>query len=344
MNNSPLVSFCMSTYKRPDILRAQLKKILLQQYENFEIIISDNDTDASAKNIAEEIGDTRIKYFTNAENLGMVKSFNKSIARSSGEYIVMITDDDPVYPEMLKTLIELKNSYPGYGVYAGCGDLIVENTYAADTVKRSEGVNSLLLKTIPENSFIKMNKDEIAGAYLDGLFSTTYLLWSCAIIKREIVIEIKGMPDYGSELLTDHAYIIAACSFEGLFFINKALGGQVVHGENFGYNFLKLKEKYINTPVLFYNYLRNILYNNPNWGSIEKKIWNFAGRGWVEYSMMLFYIVRKDKRLKAEFFKAFRLAFSNKNIHKWKYKFYLKVYFKKLFFFLLKIKQLISNK
>src|SRR2546422_6918663 len=44
------------------------------------------------------------------------KSFNKSLERSSGEFIVMITDDDPVYPEMLQTLYDLSVNYPGYGL------------------------------------------------------------------------------------------------------------------------------------------------------------------------------------------------------------------------------------
>jgi len=334
----------MSTYKRPAILKEQLKNILLQEYTHFEIIISDNDTDASAKAVAEEIADPRIKYFTNEVNLGMVKSFNKSVERSSGAYVVMITDDDPVYPDMLSTLIALRNTHPGYGVYAGCGDLIIENEFAAKTLKQNEGTNSSILKDIPEGSFIEMQKDKITEAYLDGLFSKTYLLWSCAMIRREIILKIKGMPDYGSELLTDHAFMIAASSFEGLFFINRSLGGQVIHGENFGYNFSKLKEKYVSTPSLFYEYLKTFLSDRPDWKVIEKKIWDFAGRGWVEYSMMLYYSLRENKELRSAFFKAFHLAFANNNIHKWKYKFYLKVYFKGLFNLLLKIKHIGSGK
>ena len=53
----------------------------------------------------EVINDVRFKYFNNEKNLGMKKSFNRSLDRSSGEYIVMIADDDPVYPDMLESII-----------------------------------------------------------------------------------------------------------------------------------------------------------------------------------------------------------------------------------------------
>ena len=49
MSNTPLVSFCMSTYKRGEILYETLLSIKRQTYTNFEVIISDNDVDAAGK-------------------------------------------------------------------------------------------------------------------------------------------------------------------------------------------------------------------------------------------------------------------------------------------------------
>ena len=49
----------------------------------------------------------------------MKPSFNKSIERSSGDFIVMIADDDPVYFDMLETLINLYIKFPLKGMYMG---------------------------------------------------------------------------------------------------------------------------------------------------------------------------------------------------------------------------------
>ncbi|MCF3108491.1 glycosyltransferase family 2 protein [Niabella sp. CC-SYL272] len=335
----PLVSFCMSTYKRPDLLYNQLHCILEQTYPHFEIVISDNDTEQSGKQAVEKINDPRVKYFPNNANLGMVASFNASIGRSNGEFIVMITDDDPAYPHMLTDLVALLNQHPGYGVYGGCGDWMVENEFAAKTLHLPVGKTTHLLKTMQEDEVKLMPADQFAAAYLNGFFSTTFLLWSCLMVERSILLEIKGMPNYGSELLTDHAFVIAAGSKKGMAYQNKAMGGQVVHGDNFGYNIFKLRDKYIHTPQWFYDYLALQLNQRSDWQALVPKIWNFAGRSWVEYTLL---VARANtgKDQKKELNKLIPEAFKNKNIHKWIYKFYLKYYFPSLFNILLSVKKI----
>lgn len=338
MATTPLVSFCMSTYKRPEQLRKQLREILLQEYTNIEIVVSDNDPECSGKEPSFSLNDSRIKYFSNVENLGMVKSFNKSIERSRGDYIIMVTDDDPVYPDMVKVLIDLALKFPGYGVYAGCGDWIVETDFSAQSLKEKVGAKSTTIKGMPENAVIEVAAQELPSKYLDGVFSKTFLLWSCCIVERSIIEQIKGMPDYGSELLTDHGYMVAASSKKGMVFINKALGGQSIRGDNFGYNFERIKGKYLATPGLFYSYLKPHLQVFPNWNEIENKLWTFIGRAWVEYSLMIFRSLKAEKKDTNDFFELFRQVFSNPNLKKWKLKFYLKAYFGKLFMLLLKLK------
>src|ERR1044072_1080011 len=90
----PKVSFCFTTFKRHDYLQSTLQSVKNQTFPDFEVIVSDNDPEQSGKQIVESF-DARFKYFPNNENLGMKKSFNKSLERSSGEFIVMIADDDP---------------------------------------------------------------------------------------------------------------------------------------------------------------------------------------------------------------------------------------------------------
>jgi glycosyltransferase involved in cell wall biosynthesis len=338
MTATPLVSFCMSTYKRPVQLKEQLQRILSQVYSNIEIIVSDNDPDCSAKEPSESLNDPRIKYFANVENLGMVKSFNKSVERSSGDFVVMITDDDPVYDDMAKTLVDLSIQFPGYGVYAGCGDWIVETEFSAQSLKEKVGVRNTVIKTMQPGEVIKTGGKDFPSTYIEGILSHSFLLWSCCIVERSVIMQIKGMPDYGSELLTDHAYMIAASSKKGMVFINKALGGQSVRGDNFGYNFEKIKGKYLSTPKLFYDYLKSHLQVFDNWKETEEKLWKFIGRGWVEYSLMIYRSLKEKKQDTKEFFTFFNKAFSDPHLRKWKLKFYLKAYFRRLFRLLIKLK------
>ncbi len=343
METSPLVSFCMSTYKRPVMLREQLQRILQQKYDHFEIFISDNDTEESGRVIAEGFADPRIRYFANGSNIGMVESFNNSIWKSTGEYIVMIADDDPVYPDMIEVLMDARDKHPGYGVYAGCGDWIVETEDAARSLNEKVGTKSTLLADHAPGSIIVTEGNEFPVKYLNGLFRHTFLLWNCCMVERKVISTVKGMPNYGSELLTDHAFLLAIGSQNGLVFINKALGGQSVRGDNFGYNFDALKEKYLHTPVQFFNYLQPYFQGFENWPEIRKCLWNFIGRGWVDYSLMLYRTIRTNKGSKRTFFSYFNKVFANPDMRKWKYKFYLKAYAMGLFKALLFIKKRVSK-
>src|ERR1035437_7687337 len=143
-DENPWLSFCMSTYKRPQFLHSQITSLLQQNFQNFEIVISDNDPETSGKTVAESFNDPRIQYQGNDENLGMIKSFNKSLRRSKGEYIVMITDDDPVYPDMASTLFHLTEKYPGYGMYMGGCDWFCTDAEIAGLYKLNIGTTSCL--------------------------------------------------------------------------------------------------------------------------------------------------------------------------------------------------------
>jgi hypothetical protein len=162
----------------------------------------------------------------------MKKSFNASLNRSSGDFIVMIADDDPVYPDMLETLIELHDKYPGFGMYMGGSNWFCTHPTIARLYKLKVGVNSLLadepvdtVKTYTSSEFLKN---------FFGVRIFPYFLWSTVMVKRDILIEKGGIPDYKTPFLGDFAYLSIMGSHSGCVAINRALGHQTVHEQNFG--------------------------------------------------------------------------------------------------------------
>lgn len=205
----PWVSFCMSTYKRPELLKKQLNSLSQQIFTNFEVVISDNDPENSGRKIVENLNDFRFKYFGNGVNLGMIQSFNLSIERSTADYVVMITDDDPVEKFFLNNLYDIYNRDNTYGLYAG---FLRNNTF-------------------PEKiEYIKPEK--FAEEILDP-GKTKRILWSSCIIKKKIALEVGKIPDYGSPHLADHAFIIMAGSINGGIIINKMFSTLTSHNTNF---------------------------------------------------------------------------------------------------------------
>ncbi len=337
-NNKPWVSFCMSTYKRPDFLRTQIGSLLQQTFNDFEIVISDNDPEGSGREAISQFNDKRIDYQVNPENLGMVKSFNKSLSRARGEFVVMITDDDPVYHDMLETLHKLYLKYPGYGVYHGGCELLCYTPFTATVLRAKVGINSCLSSELDYNEEKVYSAEEFPYIFFRNKLGSL-LLWSVGIVRRDILLETGGMPDYGTEFFTDQAYSVVNCSYAGVVYVNRALGHQAIHGDNFGFNNLKSFDKYRLIPDNFTKWIESRLKKRKDWPQLKKEMYTYTGRALVEFS---FFIKKSisDKNLPADAFKkAINDVFRIPYLRKWKLKYILLSKFPATFSYLIQLKK-----
>ncbi len=336
------VSFCMSTYKRPVFLRQTLESIRNQSFSDFEVIVSDNDPDNSAEPVVRSVGDPRIKYFSNGGNLGMIGSFNKSIERASSDHVVMITDDDPIYPQMLQTLFDLANKFPGYGVYHGACDVIYETEEMAEACRGKIGINSCLAD-LPVGYIRKYTAEQFPLAFFTKEVSN-YLLWSTCVVKKKILIEIGGIPDYGTPFMGDLAFTVLTCSQEGGVFTKSSLGAQVVHGKNFGYIQDDNYAGYYRTANGFHDWISARLSNREDWPLIRPQMEKFIGRWMVGYGLSLRKHLKKNNQSVNGLNVVLNRIFEISYLRKWKWKFYIGAYFPRLFEALIKIKGYLFEK
>ena len=341
VNREPWVSFCMTTYKRPEFLRQQLQTILKQSFQDFTIIISDNDIERSGENVVKEINDPRISYSCNEENLGMVKSFNRSLARATSEYVVMITDDDPVYPDMLSILRDLTIRYPGFGMYMGGCDIICQNPTVARSSRLKVGTNSCLAN-LPIGSIRTYTGEQFPFAYFKGEIGG-HLLWSTGIVKREVALAIDGMPDFGAPYNTDFGYIVLSGAQQGAVLINTSLGSQVVHGANYGFTESQFDKLYI-TPDAFYKWVMERLPSRFNYSGLGKHIEIFLARWVVEYAVSIHKFLHMNKVDNEGFRKFIKKTFRISYLRKWKYKYLLAVKYPTVFEFAIDLKNRFSTK
>ncbi len=269
-NEMPWASFCMSTYKRPDFLSTQIGSLLQQTFKNFEIVISDNDPAASGKAIAEKYNDPRIRYFPNGENLGMVTSFNKSIDRARSEFIVMVTDDDPVDPQFLSFAHGLVSKYPGHSLYAG--------------FKR---------KGKSEEEIELLNKDIFLDEILDT-DKTTKLLWSSCLLRKEALLKIGKLADYGGGHLVDHAMISMTGSIDGGVVINKMYSDVVLHETNYTKTNIPV---YAASCIGFYKLVSGFCKENNSFQANESVIKKHIYKWFIDcmFNLRKFYSVGNNK-------------------------------------------------
>lgn len=89
------VSICIPSYKQTVYLRRVLTSIHEQDFNDYEIIITDDTPDDSIKKLIDEFDfQGRLKYFKNQPILGTPENWNEAIRKAHGEYIKIIHHDD----------------------------------------------------------------------------------------------------------------------------------------------------------------------------------------------------------------------------------------------------------
>lgn len=104
----PLVSFVILTYNQKDYVVDAIKGAISQDYDNLEIVISDDCSSDNTVQIIEEYlkhvkTKFSIKLIKNEVNQGTVASFLNAIAASKGQYIVAAAGDDISLPNRVTT-------------------------------------------------------------------------------------------------------------------------------------------------------------------------------------------------------------------------------------------------
>ncbi|MFH6945329.1 glycosyltransferase family 2 protein [Flavobacterium sp. FlaQc-50] len=102
-----LVSIIIPTYNTEKFIRATLKSVQNQSYQNWEaILVDDASTDQTVAIIAEFArNDNRIKFFQLAKNSGNGFARNVALEKATGKYIAYLDADDLWFPEKLEKQI-----------------------------------------------------------------------------------------------------------------------------------------------------------------------------------------------------------------------------------------------
>ena len=105
---NPKISIGLPIYNSQKFIRKRLENILVQTFNDFELIISDNaSTDDSVKICKEFMEkDSRIKLYVQDKNIGQFNNYNFVLEQSHGEYFIWAAADDLLLPEFLE-----KNSH-----------------------------------------------------------------------------------------------------------------------------------------------------------------------------------------------------------------------------------------
>ena len=97
-------SVVIPTRERAATLRHALATCLDQEFDDFEVIVSDNDSSPATRAVVDEFASAKVRYFRTPGLLAMSSNWDFAVAHARGEYVILIGDDDGLLPHALGEL------------------------------------------------------------------------------------------------------------------------------------------------------------------------------------------------------------------------------------------------
>lgn len=105
-------SVLLPTRNRLEYLKFAIETVRRQDYANWEIVVSDNCSEEDIESFIVSLGDPRVLYVRTSEAVPVTQNWNNALRHSSGDYIVMLGDDDGLMPAYFSTLVDTLKAYP----------------------------------------------------------------------------------------------------------------------------------------------------------------------------------------------------------------------------------------
>lgn len=179
---TPQLSIIMPVYNCEETIIPAVRSILDQSFTDFEfIIVDDGCTDQTIPHI-KELADSRIIILSNEENIGLTRSLNKAITRSTGAYIARQDADDISMPGRLEKQITFMDAHPKITVLGTSRATLDHNGHIISTTLLPEepDYSSFLKRNCLAHGSIIIRREDLikAGGYNEVFkFTQDYELW-----------------------------------------------------------------------------------------------------------------------------------------------------------------------
>ena len=124
MSPAPLVSVVTPFYNTQKFLAECIESVLGQSYENWEYILVDNCSSDGSSEIASQYAarfPNKIRFISTPSFLSQVQNYNFALSQilPESEYCKMVQADDWLFPDCIRSMVEVAESYPTVGIVAG---------------------------------------------------------------------------------------------------------------------------------------------------------------------------------------------------------------------------------
>lgn len=209
-----LVSIALATYNGEKFIEEQMKSILKQSFQDFEIVVHDDCSTDETYDLLYQFAqkDSRIILKRNEHNLGFSENFKAIVEDCTGKYIAFSDQDDIWEPEHLEILLSIIGNKD-----VACGNalLVDKDNYPLGFTMRE---------------VVGMQKEIESDRICWRLFFDNFVQGSAMLVRKELCEKYLPVPD----VVKFHDYWLAlvASLNNGIVYTSKIVLRYRQHGNN----------------------------------------------------------------------------------------------------------------
>lgn len=215
-DDKPLVSIIIPNYNYELYLREAIDSALNQTYEHVEVIVVDNGSTDSSKNIIQSYGN-RITSLFFQRNTGPSSARNSGVEIASGKYLIFLDSDDVLVSDAVMNFLHEFEGHPDCGIVFGKAELV-----------GIEGATAWIYKNMPRYLF-----------YEQFVFKNYILIPAAAMVKRNTLNEA-GMFNPHILQCEDYELWLRISKKFTLLYVDKVVAKVRKHGTNYSQNTISM--------------------------------------------------------------------------------------------------------
>lgn len=176
------------TRNRADILRGTIENVLEQDFTDFELYVSDNESDDHTAEVVTSFDDPRVHYAPLERNIGLYPNFTRTYQLGTAPYVMSMPDDAPMLPGNLARKVAFLDEHPDVDmVHSG---FHFEVTHPDGRVERRERMNHVGADADRVDSGADVVRRLLGDKYAINT--------NCAMMRRHVVATERFDPDEGN--------------------------------------------------------------------------------------------------------------------------------------------------
>jgi glycosyltransferase involved in cell wall biosynthesis len=293
------VSVIIPTHNRANKLFYSVNSVLLQSYNNYEVLIIDDCSTDNTKDVVKQLQDEypgKIIYYKLEKNSGPAKARNFGVGKAIGKYIAFHDDDDEWYPDKLE--IQMKK-------------MLQDNSIDLTFGQMTRYLGGKFVNIVCD----RFDWYHIQDRFFQQLLMENYIGAPTIVMKKEAFIRLGGFCEKIPSL-EDWDLAIRAARELHIEFINTPLMDvhitrkSVTHNiENYVYSWAYLMQAYISEAenrdtfiIQMFRHLEGAMYETDN--ALKQKYVELASQlivpsvilpNTVEEKLLELYFVKKDE-------------------------------------------------